>query len=256
MGYYIGIDGGGTHARLLAADTDFQAIGSAEGQSTNIESNACDTVQRHLAELFARFVQQSGAHLSDCLGVCIGTAGVDTPQLLQTVEALVANLALPCPVTVVNDAEIALAAQTRGDAGMLLIAGTGSIGYAINRAGTRCRVGGYGYLVSDEGSGYWLGSRAIAAVLQAQDQTGPETCLSTLVYQALGIHGMDALVDFVYQSNKSDVARLAPLLFTALDADDSVAERIVTDAADHLSRMPCALARRLAMNDAAYPLVL
>ncbi len=253
--FFIGIDGGGTSSRLLACDVEGNVIGRSIGKSTNIESNPALVVKNNLEELVHAFLSTSACTMNDCLGICIGTAGVDTKKTLQEMERIIGLLSFPCPVHVTNDAEIALAAQTRGKPGILLISGTGSIGYAINEHGQNARVGGYGYLIGDEGSSYWLSRKAITAALRGYDGTGGETVLLPMILDALKLQYIEDVLDFVYQGNKSDIAALAPLVIKALQEGDLVARGIVEDASRHLAGMATALAHKLSMEQKPYPLV-
>lgn len=255
MKYLIGIDGGGTNSRLLAAGSNGEVLGYCVGKSTNVESNSVECVLANLKEIVEQFLTESGCSLQDCQGVCLGTAGVDTEKSLLEVNEIVKQLHFPCRTLVVNDAEVALAAETKGEPGALLISGTGSIGYAINRTGETCRVGGYGYLVGDEGSAYWVSRKAIQYILRAFDQTGRKPEMFARIGDALGIREIDQLVDFVYQSNKAEVAKLALSVVQAFEDDDPMAERIMKSAAAHLSSMAISLGRRLKMKDERYPLV-
>ena len=154
MQYFIGIDGGGTNSRLLAVDVHGNVIGHVRGRSTNLESNSASTVMNNLSALIQSFHDQHFTKYDDCLGLCFGTAGVDTKASLLTIEDLLRQIPFTCPTKVVNDAHIALYANTLGGPGLMLIAGTGSIGYGINKNGRQKRVGGFGYIVGDEGSAY------------------------------------------------------------------------------------------------------
>lgn len=256
MKYLMGIDGGGTNSRLLAVSAAGETLGCARGRSTNIESNPVDTVREHLRELICGFMEESGLPLASCAGICLGTAGVDTQETLRTVEEIMESLALPFPCVVTNDAEIALLAQTGGEAGILLISGTGSIGYGMNAAGETCRVGGYGYLVSDEGSSFWVAKKAIAAALRAYDGTAERTALLDRLVREIKADRVEQLVDFVYAMNKSELAKLAPAVSDAADEGDSMAADIMLAAAEHLANMAISLASRLSMENSTFPLVL
>ena len=79
------------------------------------------------------------------------------------------------PVLVVNDALVALEAGAGDGPGIVLIAGTGSICYGRNEEGQAARAGGWGYMLGDEGSGWWIGRRALSAVMRQFDGRGPAT---------------------------------------------------------------------------------
>lgn len=256
MVYVLGIDGGGTHSRLIGMDQQGREIARAQGASTNIESNPLGTVQRHMAQLVSAFFDQTGLRSMQCAGLCIGTAGVDTASSLYKVENALRALEYPFPVQVTNDAVIALYAATRGAPGLMLVSGTGSIGYGIGANGRQWRVGGFGYLVGDEGSAYWLAREAVAAALKAFDHSGPPTALGQALCAQAGLDGMEEMVDFVYQKNKSDLARLAAAVTLAHQQGDAVAAGIMRRACAALENIVVTLVNELALHHTACPLLL
>lgn len=254
MQYVIGIDGGGTNSRLLAVNTQGQVLGRQRGRSTNPESNKPQVVLQRLQELVAAFLTASGCKPADCLALCLGTAGVDTQASLAAIEGLVAQIDLPCPKVVVNDAQIALYANTQGGPGLLLNAGTGSIAYGINSQHQALRIGGYGYLIGDEASAYWVAKEGIVRALHAHDGVGQDTQLVALIQEKLNLHSIVDVFDYVHAHNKADIARLSPLVTQAQEAGDQVATDILEEARDYLLLAVEALLQRLQMNPAEHRL--
>ncbi|HML46879.1 MAG TPA: BadF/BadG/BcrA/BcrD ATPase family protein [Clostridia bacterium] len=249
----IGIDGGGTHTRLLALDETGKTLWEGREGSTNLESNPPERVRARLAALldglFAVLPPES------CRGLCMGAAGVDTPRTQAVMEGLLASLDLPFPCRVVNDSEIALYAQTEGGPGILVIAGTGSVCLGRDGAGRTRRSGGFGYLFGDEGSGYWLASQAIALALRAFDGRHPATALEPALCRALGIKRMDEVMDLFYGENKSEVAALAPVVLATWQEGDAAAAALVEGSAGHLADMAHAVWTKLGAPQADWPLV-
>ncbi len=256
MKYLIGIDGGGTHSRLLAVDLSGREIGFSLGKSTNVESNPLSVVKQNFMMLLKDFLDTFGRSIDDCAALCFGTAGVDTESTRRMIETMLDSLQLSCPVKVVNDAVIALYADTRGRPGIMLISGTGSIGYGINRELRTWRVGGFGYLVGDEASAYWVARKAIAASLHAYDRSGPDTCMINDFCKMLHLNEFDEIVDYVYQKNKSDLARLNHVVINAHQKGDPVAAGIMQQALEWLCVTVTTVVRELSMGDAQYPLLL
>lgn len=256
MRYLIGMDGGGTRCRIMAAGENGVMLGRAEGGSTSVESNPPETVRSNIESLLRALASESGLRLKDCAALCLGTAGVDSEESLLRTEEILKSLALPFPFMVVNDGQIALAAQTGGGPGILIISGTGSIGVAADGRGNGCRAGGYGHLVGDEGSGYWAASQAVRALLLSNDGLSPETMLTHLVFQALGVKSVEQVLDFVYHNNKSELAKLSCQVETARRLGDQAAVDIMNRAADYLAALAAVLARRLPTEGKTYPLFL
>lgn len=255
MKYIMGVDGGGTHSRLLVTDLKGIEIYQGIGKSTNIESNSLETVKKNFMDLFQEFHNKTNYSKEECLSICIGTAGVDTPESLDLITDLIGKLGYPCLIEVMNDSEIALAAETKGKAGIIIISGTGSIGFGVNEYGEKWRVGGFGYLVGDEGSGYWVARKGIGAALQDFDHSGPKTILTDLLLEQLKLERFDKILDFIYSTNKSEIAKLATLVIQGCEQGDIVSKEILHKAADNLSRMVITLVKELQMTKQSFPVI-
>jgi N-acetylglucosamine kinase-like BadF-type ATPase len=159
---------------------------------------------------------------------------------------------------VVNDAVIALVAGAPERYGIVILAGTGSIAYGLDASGRSARAGGYGYLLADEGSGYWLGQEALRAVVKSSDGRGPKTELVERVLGSLGIASVDELLPLVYEQEmpKYKIAALASLVEAARAAGDAVAGRIIEGAASELALGARSVGRQLDLGQQPFPVVL
>lgn len=256
MKYLIGIDGGGTNSRLLAVDTNGNIIGRCRGKSTNVDSNPFSLVLHNVKLLLDSFCTKFECSLDDCVGLCFGTAGVDSEASRRMLERMLDNLSLNCPKKVVNDATIALYANTRGKPGIMLISGTGSIALGINEKREIWRAGGFDYIVGDEGSAYWVAKRGVSAALHAFDHTGESTYILNNLCKHLHLNAVDELLDYVYKKNKSDLASLCIVVSETCKRGDSVAMQIMDEAADELVKMVKAVAETLRMDNSQYPILL
>jgi N-acetylglucosamine kinase-like BadF-type ATPase len=153
-------------------------------------------------------------------------------------------------VIVVNDALIALAAGSRGEPGIVIIAGTGSIAYGRNARGATARAGGWGHMIGDEGSGYWIGREALAAVMRASDGRGPSTELTGEVLRHFDVTDLSRLPRIVYdrEQPRMSVAALGPTVQQASDRGDAVATRILERATEELALAARSVAERLEMR--------
>jgi len=255
MKYIMGVDGGGTHSRLLVTDLHGNEIYQGIGKSTNIESNSLEIVQKNFVDLFQEFHNRTNYSKEECISICIGTAGVDTPEAVDLVTGLIDQLGYPCFIEVMNDAEIALAAETKGKPGIIIISGTGSIGFGVNECGRKWRVGGFGYLVGDEGSGYWVARKGIGAALQDYDHSGEKTLLTEMLTKHLELERFDKILDFIYNANKSEIAKLAALVIQGCKQGDTVSKEIMNKAAAHLARTVITLVKELQMTEQSYPVI-
>src|SRR5205814_2143843 len=136
-----------------------------------------------------------------------------------------------------------------------LISGTGSIAYGRNRGGAAARAGGWGHLIGDEGSGYWIGCQALSAVVRAADGRGPETRLTDQVLRHFAVAHAAGLVQVVYnrETSRQSLAALGPAVQQAHDQGDAVATEILERAAEELVLAARSVASRLDMRGEAFP---
>jgi N-acetylglucosamine kinase-like BadF-type ATPase len=157
-------------------------------------------------------------------------------------------------ILVVNDALIALVAGARDDPAIVLIAGTGSIAYGRNAAGEASRAGGWGHMIGDEGSGYWIGREALAAVMRGADGRGPDTAMAAEILAFFNVTDVSRLPRIVYdrEQPRMSVAALGPIVQRVAEQGDAVATRILERAADELVLGARSVATRLEMRGAAF----
>jgi N-acetylglucosamine kinase-like BadF-type ATPase len=133
---------------------------------------------------------------------------------------------------------------------VIAIAGTGSIAYGRDANGRIARAGGWGFAVSDEGSGHWIGRRAISAILSAHDQ-GLETALTAMILQAWKLNTIDELVQQANSTPPPDFPRLFPIVLRAAAEGDSTARDLLNDAGANLAALAAIVVRRLAPDTPA-----
>ena len=253
--FVLGIDAGGTKTVCLVADEQGRVLGSARGPGANLASLGELEVEKVLHEVMEQaMVGQSGAPAVICLGI----AGVDRAEDAAIIRSIMRRIGNKAPVLVVNDALIALEAGAGDGPGIVLIAGTGSICYGRNERGQAARAGGWGYILADEGSGWWMGQRAIQAVMRQADGRGPATSLTSRVLAHFGVTDASMLVFEVYYHDprRRLIAGLGPALQASVDEGDAVAREIVADAAGELALAARSVAEKLEMRGAQFPLVL
>jgi len=253
--FVLGIDAGGTKTVCLVADEQGRVLGSARGPGANLASLGELEVEKVLHEVMEQaMLGQSGAPAVICLGI----AGVDRAEDATIIRSIMRRIGNKAPVLVVNDALIALEAGAGDGPGIVLIAGTGSICYGRNERGQAARAGGWGYILADEGSGWWMGQRAIQAVMRQADGRGPATSLTSRVLAHFGVTDASMLVFEVYYHDprRRLIAGLGPALQASVDEGDAVAREIVADAAGELALAARSVAEKLEMRGAQFPLVL
>ena len=245
--HVLGIDAGGTKTVCLLADGHGAVVSEARGPGANLHASgepAVETVLRGVIDAaIARRAVVPAA-------ICLGMAGVDRDDEARAVRAIMCRIAPKARALVVNDALIALVAGAGDAPGIVIIAGTGAIAYGRNPAGEAARAGGWGHMIGDEGSGFWIGREAVAAVMRAADGRGPATRLTQEILAHFTAEDVSRLPRIVYDRDepRRRVAALGPIVQRAAGAGDAVATRILESAADELVLAARSVAARLEMR--------
>lgn len=134
-------------------------------------------------------------------------------------------------------------AATGGKAGIVVIAGGGAVAYGRNDRGASIRIGGWGHILGDEGSGYWIGLEAVKAALKSRHGLIEKTDLAGEIMQNFGVDKETDFLRRVYSGSidEDDFAALVPLVATLAQAGDGAANRILDEAAGHLAKMGAAI---------------
>ena len=255
MKYVLGIDAGGTKTACILADEHGNVVAEARGGGANLMSAGELGVEKTLHHVMDEAIGQLDVVPS---AVCLGIAGADRPGDATVVRGIMRRIGFKARVVVVNDALVALVAGAGHQPGVVLIAGTGSIAYGRDAKDRAARAGGWGHVLGDEGSGYWIGRRALAAVMRQGDGRGAPTALRPAVLKHFGVSRPADLVHVVYEGGLTlpAIAALAPLVAAARQAGDAEAIRILDEAADELALSAASVIRRLSMEGEAFPFVL
>jgi N-acetylglucosamine kinase-like BadF-type ATPase len=236
MQWIIGIDGGGTKTVGCAADRTGRIIGRVEKGPGNYHTVGLANFRTVIAGIVDELAVSCGLRKTDLSVISLGLAGADRLRDKERILASLADLSLPCHYIVNNDAKAALVAGLGKAEGIVLIAGTGSVAYGINKQGKVIRAGGWGHLASDEGSGYSIGRRALVRGLKAAEERDERTVLVPMIMKRLGLKNWDELIGFINSrsTTKADIASLTQVAVEAAQAGDVVAAEILSEAADDL----------------------
>jgi N-acetylglucosamine kinase-like BadF-type ATPase len=243
--HVLGIDAGGTKTMCLLADEQGRIISEARGGGANLKTAGELGVEKVLHTVMEEAIGERQIIPSV---VCLGMAGADREADARTVRAIMRR----------SDALIALVAGAADGPGVAIVTGTGSIVYGRSAGNRAARAGGWGHLLGDEGSGFWIGRRALASVVRAADGRGPATLLTARVFARLGIGSISDLVQLLYDRDVAlpFVAALGQVVQGARDDGDEVASLILTQAADELTLAATSVVTRLEMTLENFPFVL
>jgi glucosamine kinase len=255
MIHVLGIDAGGTKTVCQLADAHGHVIEESRSTGANLQAVGELQVEKVLHEVMEEAI---GDRDIIPAAICLGIAGVDRPDDAAVVRGIMKRIGYKARVLVVNDALVALEAGAPGQPGVVIISGTGSISYGRNAAGIAARSGGWGYVLGDEGSGYWIGRAALRAVLRAEDRRGPATALTQLLLAHFGVDRPQGLIHEVYHSNlkPSAIGSLAQCVHQAFARGDEVAVGILRGAANELESSAMSVARRLDLVGQSFAFIL
>jgi N-acetylglucosamine kinase-like BadF-type ATPase len=246
--YFIGIDGGGSKTLALLGDDTGKLYLMQQAESSNMKSKPWEKVKLLLVDLIEKTRILGGIAASDLAGIYLGLAGAERYEDKRRVIVAITGLCPQAKIIVQNDAIPALAAGTWGKAGLILIAGTGSIACFYDPYSQQYqRVGGWGYIFGDEGSGFDLGKRAVTHVLRAFDGRGEATALTELILKWLRLQSPAELITFLYENTemRREIAALSTLVFTAARQKDRIAEQLIEQAIEDLCGLLIPICQKL-----------
>jgi glucosamine kinase len=249
MAYVIGIDGGGSNVRVVVATPAMQIVGQASGSSANPNSAGREAAAAALQSTIHAALADAGLTVGDISAAAAGVAGALTTPTHNWLSETLSPVLPDMPLLLSSDAEIALMGAHGERRGVLVLSGTGSAIYGVNAAGETAVAGGWGYLLGDEGSGYWIALQALQAVANAADGLIPSTRLSQIIFDKLTISDARQMVNWLYgQFSVKLVASLAPLILAT--EDDPAVQQIIERGAAELAARTRVIMHRLNMPDA------
>jgi len=241
---FLGIDGGGTKTSCVIGD-ETSVLGSGTAAGSNVVRLGEAKAREALATAMGQACAAANIKPSQIERTCVGLAGAGRPEVSNLVHRLLTEL-VSGEIEVVGDMVIALQAAFGNGAGVMVIAGTGSMAYGRDASGNTLRAGGWGFSVFDEGSGHWIGRSAIAAVMRDYDETGEEnSVLMNSVKKSWGLTTREQLILAANASPSPDFAGLLPAVLSAADSGDANAQSILTQAGTELARLAKIVIRRL-----------
>ncbi len=243
MTVLAGVDAGGSHTEAVIGDSSGTELSRSRGGPANVETIGAANAARTIADTVLHALEKISSE-PPVTGLVVGAAGTGTEANRVALRSALAEQGIAASLKVTSDAAIALESAFPNGAGIVLIAGTGSIAYARNSSGEVSRVGGLGWRFGDEGSGYSLGRAAIAAILRAREHRAAETALTKALGAATDTASDHDLNRWIERTGVAEVAGLAGVVCQAADDGDEVAAELVREAARSLADHVTALSLR------------
>jgi N-acetylglucosamine kinase-like BadF-type ATPase len=238
----IGADVGGTKT-AVAVSRDGKIVGRADGPGAAVRPGRALASSSTIAEVVRQALSAAGLLLGDVL--VVGAAGVGREPEREELRKALRGENVASSVVVTTDIEIALTAAFADGPGIVVSAGTGSVAVGRDRTGKRHRIGGYGWQMGDEGSGYAIGRASLGAVSRAVDDRSPKTALSDRLLKATRSDNYDDLVRWAAGASPAEVAALAPHVLAVAAAGDPLAQGIADYAARELSQLAICLVPKM-----------
>lgn len=251
--FVLAVDGGQSSTLALLADLDGTILSSGRGGPSNHynEPGGPKRLESALRNSTEEALKSAGQSAEAVIHICLGMTG-SHPQALVIAQSLfpAANIQLN------HDTVTALAGASVAQPGVVVIAGTGAVAYGRLDSGEEARSSGWGYIIGDEGSGYWIGVEAIRAACKASDGRGEPTTLVRRIPEHLQVHDLAALHRKLYaqEISRSAVAALAAITSDAAHAGDKVAIRLLQRAGQELAQAALAVIARLGRLEVGLPI--
>lgn len=248
--WIVAIDAGGTSSKAVLVTRSLQVMARTSGPSFNMRRNKIDVFRNMMIEVVRELF--GSVHLTGHIpsAIAVGAAGAGRPEERAMLREVITGRYPQCLALVHHDAFIAHYGAFGGDPGVMVTAGTGSIAFGINAEGEEARSGGWGWILGDEGSGWWIGREAVRAALAAWEGSGPATALEELVRSRFQLESTYDVVPQLYRDAISinHISDLAQQVASAADDGDEVARDILQRAGRELGRLGVNVARKLGIG--------
>lgn len=261
MDVFLGFDAGGTKTTCVVLDAAGHFLAEATGGPANPLRIGLAKASFALEDTALRALGEARQETESVRAICAGVAGAGRPRIARRLVSYLSHAFPQAAVRVITDIEIALEAalaqreanNRANEAGVVIVAGTGSAACGRNSAGKTARAGGWGPWVGDPGSAYDIGRRAVEAALRARDHLGAPTTLGEKILRIeepdAKTQDWDTILERIAKRPDAVFPKLFPVVVEAAAAGGAVAQQILTGAAKSLASLAKAVIDSLGLND-------
>ncbi len=257
--FLLAVEGGGSKTTALLTDLDGKNVGRGFGPGSNPHAVGFEAAGKAVAMAIdgalinatGRLPEGSSWRETGVAAACFGLAGIDGPEDEAQLTAWVKDQAIAERFVVVNDSELVVAAGTPDGWGIALISGAGSVCLGRSPQGRTIRVGGWGHLLGDEGSGYRLALEALRLATQTVDGRADAEALVRAILRHWSLSDAGALIRHVHAPGMTpaDIAGLAPAVVALAAGGDPAARGLVEQGVKDLARQVDTAIRKLALTN-------
>jgi len=242
MHLYMGIDAGGTKTDC-AISNGAELLGQATAGSCKRTRVGDETARQNLRQAILHAAEAAHVPPRDIMQICIGITGASVPGTTAWVKSVIHELTLGS-VNVMGDQIVAHQAAFGRLPGVLVIAGTGSVAYGRNDRGETARAGGWGPMISDQGSAFWIGREAVGGVLKILD-TGKTPDLLATIAGTWRVPGMEDIIRIANSEAHQEFSELAAAIAAAAEKGDTMAQSILQRAGRELAQLAGSVIARI-----------
>lgn len=253
---FLGVDGGGTKTNIALMNEARDIIAEGSGGPSNPLRVGVETAVANIEKAIDAACDSAGVSRGDIVAATLGLAGVRRQDIRERVRESFSSRFRVRKTYVTTDADIALYGTTLGKAGLVVIAGTGSVCIGINEKGEKFIAGGWGPLAGDEGGGRGIAGEALHAVAKASDGRGERTKLSERAAEYFRASNVENLIVAIYapQMDNSRIAGFAKFVVETAQEGDKVASEILRDAGNELGTAAVAVLKKLGLEKSKVPI--
>jgi N-acetylglucosamine kinase-like BadF-type ATPase len=253
MKYVFGVEGGGTKTTGAIADLNMKILSKKIGGPSNFLMISTEESSKNIFDIFSACTKDADINPIDVEVAMFGLTGAgrinDQEKMRKDFRDYTRAKGFEFRKVIVDsDARISLEAAFPNIPGMILISGTGSILFGKNSAGDIFRVGGWGRIVGDEGSGYYIGKAGLNVISKTIDGREGKNLIFKLINQKFNLDSLENVVSAIYKEN-FDIASLAPIVLQAAEKKDPLALKIVNEAVNELFLHVTIMLKKLKMKN-------
>ena len=263
MDYILGVDGGATKTIVQVADLSGEVIAESESGSSNYKSVGIKIAKENINKAISKAIDMlDNLKKFTFKSACFGLSGNDSCEdrnIYNKIifESKIKDYLSSAKTIICNDTRIGLAAGSNSKNGIMIICGTGSNCFGINEEGKEAKVGGWDYILGDEGSGYSIGIKALRALMKAYDGRGESTLLSKTILEDLNIKNISELIKWAYSDSfsKDKIAAIAKTVCRTAKIGDRISIKILEEEAMEAVNSVTVVVNKLNLADKKFDLV-
>jgi N-acetylglucosamine kinase-like BadF-type ATPase len=255
--YVVGVDGGATKTIALIGNDTGAILGRGQSGSSNYHNVGTTAASIAIGRAVIDARKRARLRRNEPEVAVVALAAINSPRDRAIALRFVRATQIARTSIVVHDSMAALQAATQNKPGIIVISGTGCVAAGINKAGKYLRVGGWGYLIDDEGSAYDIGRKALMSAFRMLDGRSPKTKLLAIFKRKFQVKTLEDASSMIYSNRMSveEIAALTPLVSDAASSD-RVCREILSGAGTSLAQLACVVARRLNMTRERFTIAL